>query len=366
MQIRLTGLALGLNVVWGAPDNDAVAQDDEPPRGSMGVVAQAGTTLHFIDSNQYLALNLGADGAAPPFPFANPAASVSDLPSTNGDQSLVYPQPLAEPSSGTNASQIELPINLTHSALVAPIPSLSSTQQPFLLSQPTVAPTFVWSTNTAGIGSMTDIPIAPHLQDPVDIATNFSSAHVGFETPDIATEINLWNTSQTAADLVFDLENRLQRAQSSQVPGQSGYLPVEYFDEPVAPPPVIPWSVPRDSYIPYVITDEELLAEQTIALSPYVQMPKDVTMYCYPFGEEEINGKCLTAMEDFGATAVYLPMMAEIGTERSKTYYEAVRQLKKTMRKDGKRYKIVGVAYDNPNWALITQVRKKIASTFLN
>eukprot|EP01053_Blabericola_migrator_P000331 Blabericola_migrator_1__330@NODE_1084_length_5492_cov_106_716682_g643_i1_p1_GENE_NODE_1084_length_5492_cov_106_716682_g643_i1NODE_1084_length_5492_cov_106_716682_g643_i1_p1_ORF_typecomplete_len595_score61_41_NODE_1084_length_5492_cov_106_716682_g643_i129864770 len=163
----------------------------------------------------------------------------------------------------------------------------------------------------------------------------------------------------TTIMLLHDIEERLARIEQAHAPKYIGVLPTQYFDpsssvaekSAVSPPPHN-----NPVYAPVQITDQELLARQPLTLSPYRQAPNNLNIYCYPFTPEEITGKCLGGMEMLGATGLYLPMMTEIGTEKSAEYYDAIRTLRKMRRKDGKKYNVFGVAYDNPNWALITQV----------
>ena len=137
----------------------------------------------------------------------------------------------------------------------------------------------------------------------------------------------------------------------------TGQLPNEYFDDlEITPatnenPRIYPYQ-----YQPFVITDDELLEAPEIQISRYVRKPKEITVYCYPFGTEEVLSKCSNAIPEFDATGLYLPLMAEIGSEREKAYYEQVRRLKL----DRPQVKVYGVAYDNPNWTLITQVRQQL------
>lgn len=240
------------------------------------------------------------------------------------------------------------PITFTSAASNIPINSTMAVDEQYhVTTTTTTSSPFVWST-------VKSVDVAEHLKDPSDIAEAFSSNHIGFSENTSSDKSVTWNTTQTAWDLLYELEERLQRVHLSDAPEYSGVLPSQFFDEPV---PLIHTEseVPKEGYAPFIITDEEILAEKAIALSPYMLMPKDVIMYCYPFGEEEIISKCLPGMEVLGATGVYLPLMSEAGTERSVSYYNSVRTLKRTLRKDGKRYEVYGTAYDNPNWSLITQ-----------
>lgn len=160
--------------------------------------------------------------------------------------------------------------------------------------------------------------------------------------------------------LAVDIEERLARIQEEYGDyASSGFLPTGYFDEPktlTSQEPLTPLT-PMQSYAPVEVTDDDLLARPKLQLSSYNRIPKEVTIYCYPFGEEEINGKCLEGMQYLDATGVYLPMMAEIGTAKTDAYYEAIRTLKSRPRPDGSTYKVYGVAYDNPQWGLLTDVR---------
>eukprot|EP01054_Gregarina_sp_Poly1_P004408 Gregarina_sp_Poly_1__4407@NODE_237_length_10947_cov_116_066912_g209_i0_p1_GENE_NODE_237_length_10947_cov_116_066912_g209_i0NODE_237_length_10947_cov_116_066912_g209_i0_p1_ORF_typecomplete_len747_score83_36_NODE_237_length_10947_cov_116_066912_g209_i038376077 len=164
-----------------------------------------------------------------------------------------------------------------------------------------------------------------------------------------------WNDNLSTLELLHDIEERLERIEQSGAPQSLGLLPIQYFDEKL---PEMQNIVQSNTpvYTPIQVTDEELLAKQAAVLSPYRQMPKEVTIYCYPFTPQEIVQKCLGAMETLGATGVYLPMMTEAGTEKPRDYYASVQTLQRMRRKDGKKYKIYGVAYDNPQWSLITQI----------
>lgn len=156
------------------------------------------------------------------------------------------------------------------------------------------------------------------------------------------------------------LEQMKQTHNSTEVESK-GLFPDEYFVE-IDDEKKKPSQRERfvDSFIPIgEITDDQLLAADRAKISPYRTVPHEITIYCYPFGIEEIMEKCLFGVQALKATGLYIPMMTESQTEREAEYYAALATLKETLKPDGSAYKVYGVAYDNPNWSLITQIVRK-------
>lgn len=85
---------------------------------------------------------------------------------------------------------------------------------------------------------------------------------------------------------------------------------------------------------------------------------KGVFVYCYPFNEEQIVEKCAGA-KDMNGVGVYIPMMMEVQIKHDKTWYARIRQLKQTSGLG-----VIGIAYENPNWKLITEILLENPRTF--
>jgi hypothetical protein len=161
-------------------------------------------------------------------------------------------------------------------------------------------------------------------EDKNNVQTEFS-----FSQSSLITDNTTYHTIEGLGIIPFELlgTTRVQEASQPNFPQVASYTPYDFYsnDEPVTTHVVGTGATPFPG--------------------------EDTFVYCYPFNEKQIVEKCSMA-KDFHAVGVYVPMMMEVQMKHEMSWYSELRRLKRLTN-----LKVVGIAYEMPNWDLIVNVR---------
>lgn len=232
-----------------------------------------------------------------------------------------------------------------------------------------------WSTPSSFIVART-IPTTPQL-GPEPLVNTGSALDSSLR--DQNSELNEWETSEDSLSLAevhvsvepvttttsttsFVVIEEEEAQLMPHVEGfiiKGGVLPfLELEEEEVETEPVATTETVRPKSIKEKLEEFEQ-SQRSIGAVAFPELgdggtlhPADnIFAYCYPFTYDEIVTKCGEAKATVNATGVYIPMMMEIQMKHDPIWYSKLKELKARSKLD-----IVGIAYEKPNWDMITDV----------